>query len=281
MDQIQLQQRVWFKHFADTAESQIIVKLLIQLGWDAYGIYNGLLEKLRRTTSGSLPVDYDSLGWQLRYDSGKLKSIIEDYGLFVVRNGYFYAESLMEEMKHYERVSDAKRRAGIARASQRWQPNGSDKANDIPMPQHQGVAHATYPIADAKHTLPENMQDKDIDKDNTNPNTPLPGCGVKVSEFVNHFLATLEEPWLSIMSDWISYKRRERSMYKTEETLRRCYNQLLKLSANNAEFAREMVDSSIANGYKGIYPPRGRIGPQMSPNSIRPSDQKSVNDLWN
>lgn len=54
-------------------------------------------------------------------------------------------------------------------------------------------------------------------------------------------------------SMWLEYKRQRRESYKSELSLRKCYNNLLKLSANSPSAAMAIVEQSMANNWAGLF----------------------------
>ena len=73
----------------------------------------------------------------------------------------------------------------------------------------------------------------------------------KKPEFNFQFVA---ENYNSAFMQWVEHKRSRREMYKNQESLEVCYNQLLKLSGNNPKTAKEIVEQSIGNNYQGLFP---------------------------
>lgn len=55
---------------------------------------------------------------------------------------------------------------------------------------------------------------------------------------------------------WLNYRKEINNNYKTEQSKRIGYEQLLKKSDNDPQKAIEMVRDTIANGYKGLFPSR-------------------------
>lgn len=64
----------------------------------------------------------------------------------------------------------------------------------------------------------------------------------------------IDEKFRSIFDDWIDYKKSKNQMYKTQKSLEACYNNLLRLSMNSEESAREVVDQSMGNNWQGLFP---------------------------
>lgn len=53
--------------------------------------------------------------------------------------------------------------------------------------------------------------------------------------------------------DWVEYKKAKKQTYKTEQSLRACYNKLVKLSNGNADIACRIIDEAMANNWNGFY----------------------------
>ena len=58
-----------------------LVKMLSKLGWQGYGIYWALVERLRNEPSYTLECDYECLSYALRCDKNIIKSIVLDFNL--------------------------------------------------------------------------------------------------------------------------------------------------------------------------------------------------------
>lgn len=59
--------------------------------------------------------------------------------------------------------------------------------------------------------------------------------------------------FVPIMAEWLEYKRGRKQSYKTEASIRKCYQNLAKLSRNNPAVAQLIVDRSIANNWAGLF----------------------------
>ena len=53
--------------------------------------------------------------------------------------------------------------------------------------------------------------------------------------------------------DWIEYKKSKKQTYKNEQSLRACYNKLVKLSNGNADTASRIIEEAMANNWSGFY----------------------------
>lgn len=108
----------YFSHDADARNDEKIIRLRMRHGAEGYGIYFMILERLRGETDYMSVKDYNMIAFDLRVDSARVKSVVEDFGLFVFTEDgkYFYSESFLRRMELKDTVS-RKRREAIAR---RW-----------------------------------------------------------------------------------------------------------------------------------------------------------------
>lgn len=111
-------------------------------------------------------------------------------------------------------------------------------------------------------------------KINNIPPTP-PSGGKGLSESDDVVIGDIEEPTmvssnpsgyekfdLSYIDDafrepffrWLEYKRSDQSFkYRSEKSIKTCYNSLIKLSGNDSLNAMLIVEQSITNGWKGLF----------------------------
>lgn len=53
--------------------------------------------------------------------------------------------------------------------------------------------------------------------------------------------------------DWVEYKKAKKQTYKTEQSLRACYNKLVKLSNGSADIACRIIEEAMANNWNGFF----------------------------
>lgn len=82
--------------FIDNYAEQRSAKLRAKLGWQAYGIYLAILQRLRSERDCTLELDYESLALSFWTDEDNLRAIIEDFNLFAInrQEGTFYSPLL-------------------------------------------------------------------------------------------------------------------------------------------------------------------------------------------
>lgn len=70
-----------------------------------------------------------------------------------------------------------------------------------------------------------------------------------------------------VFMGWLEYKRDRKEKYKSDKSIRACYNRLLKLCDGNPDKARLIVEQSIANNYAGLF-------------ELRDYGQKPTNNIY-
>lgn len=64
----------------------------------------------------------------------------------------------------------------------------------------------------------------------------------------------LDETWKELFLEWIEYKKSIKDSYTTQKTIEACYRNLQLLSRNDLNTARRIIDQSIGNKWKGLFP---------------------------
>lgn len=106
-------------------------------GMGGYGVYWAIMEMLSMSEEYRLSkAEYASIAEELNVPEELVAHIVEDHGLFVVSDGYFQSKRISEEMGHKEKVSEAKRRAGMIGMKSRYEKNkpSQDVKTQDPIP---------------------------------------------------------------------------------------------------------------------------------------------------
>ena len=88
----------YFSHDSNARHDERIVPLRFKLGWEGYGIYWALVEKLREVSGFKLKKDYEMIGYDLNVTVECIRSVVEDFNLFKTDKHYFWSESLRHRM---------------------------------------------------------------------------------------------------------------------------------------------------------------------------------------
>lgn len=121
----------YYSHDSAARDDEKILALRMKHGWEGYGLYWALVEKLREATDYKLTIDYNVIAYDLRVSSAIVKSIINDFGLFAFSDDEegkrFYSESLMRRMD----IKDSKSKQARRAAQVRWGNNNDNPKKEV------------------------------------------------------------------------------------------------------------------------------------------------------
>ncbi len=118
----------YFSHDYNPRSDEKIKRLLSKHGYLGYGLYWAIIEDLYNNAN-ALPTDYDCMAFDLRATSEQIKSILNDFDLFVIKAGFFSSNSVKRRMEQRELKSAKARESAL----NRW--NKSDRNADALPPQ--------------------------------------------------------------------------------------------------------------------------------------------------
>lgn len=120
----------YFSHDSNARNDEKIIRLRMKHKSAGYGIYFMILERMRDTKDYMCVRDYNLIGFDLHEDAAIIKSVIEDFGLFVFTEDgkYFYSESFRRRMDAKEESSKQRSEASRNAARQRWAKDGGTAA---------------------------------------------------------------------------------------------------------------------------------------------------------
>lgn len=102
----------YFPHDCNARNDNKLIQLRMKHGMRGYGIYFGIIELLMEANSYQLPLNYQSIAYDLREDAKDIEDIVNQYGLFTVNCTVFWSDSLKARMKKREQVSERRSVAG-------------------------------------------------------------------------------------------------------------------------------------------------------------------------
>ena len=113
----------YFSHDYNTRLDTKIKKLLKKHKAEGYGIYWMIVEDLYNNAN-ALETDYEGIAYDMRINEDLIKSIINDFDLFIVKNGVFGSESIEKRLAKRAKKSSKARES----AMYRW---NKDNANAL------------------------------------------------------------------------------------------------------------------------------------------------------
>lgn len=119
----------YFPHDSNARNSDKLIRLRMRHKSAGYGVYFMILERLREEPNYMSAKDYNMIAFDLREDASLIKSVVEDFGLFVFTEDgkYFYSESFNKRMAVKDEIRDKRSEAGRAAMSKKW---GTDSDSD-------------------------------------------------------------------------------------------------------------------------------------------------------
>ena len=113
---------LYLKHDIDCREDEKIIRLLRIKGFEGYGIYWMINEFLFKHNGKMFITSIPDIAYQTRIDESVVKDIIENYGLYKIKDGQFYSDRLLEDIGLIEESSKRGRDA----ANSRWNKSKKD-----------------------------------------------------------------------------------------------------------------------------------------------------------
>ena len=77
------------------------------------------------------------------------------------------------------------------------------------------------------------------------------GIGKRSTEFDLKFVSP---DWSELFNNWVKYKKSRNENYKTQQSLEACYRLLLKLSTEDINIGKLIIDQSMGNNWAGLFP---------------------------
>lgn len=159
----------YFPHDSNARNSEKLIRLRMRHKAAGYGVYFMILERMREEDNYMSIKDYNMIAFDLREDASLIKSVIEDFGLFVFTEDgkYFYSESFKRRMDYKDEKTQLRSEAGKKGMSARWGKT-TDKITKIPEMDNNAITKP--PEMDNKYNIVNNNKEKD-DK-SSSPHTP-------------------------------------------------------------------------------------------------------------
>lgn len=146
----------YFSHDYNTRSDTKIKKLIAKYGYEGYGLYWAIVEDLYQNAN-AMRTDYDCIAFDMRSTVEIIKSIVEDFELFQIKDNYFGSLSIQRRIDE----RDAKSRKARDSAFYRWNKNKIDDANAM---RTQCDSNAIKESKVKESKVKEYKEDNNIDK---------------------------------------------------------------------------------------------------------------------
>ena len=123
----------YFSHDSNARNSDKLIRLRMRHKAAGYGVYFMILERLREEPNYMSVKDYNMIAFDLREDASLIKSVVEDFGLFVFTEDgkYFYSESFNRRMAVKDEKARKQAEAGRKAMQRRWGKNGGKVTENV------------------------------------------------------------------------------------------------------------------------------------------------------
>lgn len=104
----------YFSHDYTARTDPKIKQLLVKYGYLGYGVFWAIVEDLYNNAN-ALPTDYDSIAFDLHTDEKVIKSIVNDFDLFIIKDGFFGSMSIQKRLELRNEKSQKARESAFKR----------------------------------------------------------------------------------------------------------------------------------------------------------------------
>lgn len=126
-----MKETFYFPHDYNSSEDEKILKLLSVLGWEGYGLYWGIIEKLASSSEAKLKLsDLEYIAFGMRTQCERITNVVRDYNLFIIEGDYFWSNRLVAFFKEKEKKSAKAKESAKVRWASEANKNANASKND-------------------------------------------------------------------------------------------------------------------------------------------------------
>lgn len=242
----------YFSHDSNARNDEKLLAVRMKHGAEGYGIYFMIVERLREDSENMSIKDYNVLAFDFRVSADKVKSIIEDFKLFeFTEDGKkFYSKRMMRNMKEKNEKSEKARNA----AQKRWENTNAMqtqcersalKESKVKESKEENIIPPISPKGESGFNSPKLPNVSNLQKEEERKKVPR-----KKERFDLDFVNTA---YLSIVKDFIDYRKEIRKPFKTTRGVSTFYNKLIDLSGNNVQKAKALAEYAKGQEWQTVY----------------------------
>jgi hypothetical protein len=207
----------YFSHDYNSRNDEKIKFLLRKHGITGYGLFWAIIEDLYNNAN-ALRTDYEGIAFDYRVECDIVKSIINDFDLFVFDGETFGSLSVQKRLDDRDSKSVKARES----ASKRW-----TNANAM---QSQCESNAI------KERKGKEIKEKKVNKG---------------KEIIFPFTS---EQFIKYWGLWVEFKKEQFNFtYKSNISIQATLNDLVKLSNGKEDIAIKIIEQSITKGWQGLF----------------------------
>lgn len=143
----QIKSTNYFSHDSNARNDEKLVRLRMRHGAAGYGVYFMLLERLREEADYMSAKDYNMIAFDLRVDAAIVKSVVEDFGLFIFTDDgkCFYSESFTRRMDIKDTLRRQRSEGGKIGMKNRWNKEQGEQDKEVKPQPKAAPAQTTQP----------------------------------------------------------------------------------------------------------------------------------------
>tara|TARA_R100001440_G_scaffold2536_1_gene7151 strand:+ start:346 stop:1080 length:735 start_codon:yes stop_codon:yes gene_type:complete len=235
--------------------------------WFKFPVTKWLLPKFQRL-SAKAKADYMNLCCMYWYQEGELT--IEDANenadleslrkVIEVNDGMIHIDFLREQLEQNKIIKERRKIAGAK--------GGTAKAKKMKTNAKQNVANAKQNVASAKQDVANAKQiiaeKRRVDKNRVDKN--------RIEKIKEQISFPFSDSFLPIWNLWKDYKQEQHKFkFASSKSEQAQLNMLVKYSDGNEQTAQEIIEYSMANGYKGLFEPKTKTNEKtrFDPNKLQ------------
>ena len=241
-----MKETFYFSHDYNARNDIKIKQLISKHGLLGYGIYWALIEELYNNAN-VLPLDSETLAYDLRVDEEQILSVIQDFCLFEYTDNTFSSNSVKSRLEHRNEKSNKAKQS----AMKRWNKNATAL-----QPQNEPNA-----IKESKGKESKGKESKSINTDLNELNSLNDVFVHKSTKDSLKPLKTAKKaellayPYTSnqFIEIWNVLIKEKKWIKKSDAALQASLN---KLAGYGEQGAIESMNDAIAGGYQGVFEPK-------------------------
>jgi len=211
----------YFPHDSNARNDNRIIAVRMKYGAEGYGIYFMIIEKMRECADYKCVKDYNVIAFDLRVDASIVKSIVEDFGLFVFTDDgkYIYSESLLQRMNPLDELRKKRSDAGKSGMEKRWKSTELQQTYNTVITNLQDFDNNKSKVNKVK----ENNKSSECLNAHTREHTQESDFEIRKSLFYNQCASLVEKFGKKIVREFFDYwtepnKSHSRMRFELERT---------------------------------------------------------------
>jgi hypothetical protein len=226
--------------------------------------------------ANALPLEYDVIAFDLRTDEDTIKCLINDFDLFIIKDGYFGSNSVQRRLDERNLKSEKARESAL----NRWKKPKEDASALPTQSDSNAIKESKGKESKGKESkdelekeekegkelflLEKETKEENLSKENTNENFPKsesvePGAEerkkVAPKKERSEEKLLIPDDFIEIWEEWKEYRKAKRfKSYAGLKWEQMAVDKLLELSNKNPTIAKLILKQTYENSYQGFFP---------------------------